>query len=195
MQKQYGDKVIYVRNGVEINALVLVSTVQQVSKPGVPNDFQRENGLHVPATLVQEEHLSLSYLDPLFAKGALSSTDMDRAVARAIGIGPLQEGGTNGWKVTDRIEGSPREVVEAVQFGAASEEIAKLRKGLSDANNTIEKQDDEILALKTSAEPKAAEATAAQELPLHQACGTRHAEGDCPGADEAGASQPDTQLP
>ncbi len=173
-QKQYGDSVVYVRNGVAINALVLMSTMQAVKVQPAPTDFEREQGLFVPQKTVLEEHLSLAYLDPVFGKGAMSSTDMDRAKATAIGIGPLSENGTNGWREAqaDRIEGSPRENDEAVQYGEASEEIARLRYALSQApvkedfermKFALEQEDRVIADLKADNEALKAEKDALQK--------------------------------
>ena len=113
----FGDVVTYVRNGVEVKALVFSSTMQQVTVPAVANDFQKRNGLTAPGTTELEEHLSLLYLDPVFAKALLSGTEMDRSVARAIGAMPLKEGRTTGWKALEAEAGGP-ELEEGALFVA-----------------------------------------------------------------------------
>lgn len=118
MQKQVNDVVTYVRNGVALNALVLASALVPVKKPGVPNEFQKSQGLHMPDTTVLEEHLTLVYVDPQFAKLMMGSTEMDRATARAIGVTPLADGGTNGW----------REVSSLGDVSTLNDEISNLGK-------------------------------------------------------------------
>ena len=71
---KYGDLVIYVRNNVPVNALVIQSQ-------------QQADG----------EHLTVLYLDPALASPLLGGSQVDRATATAF-VTPLVEGKTFGWK-------------------------------------------------------------------------------------------------
>lgn len=77
--KEYGSTVVYVRNGEEINALVAQSS-------------QQADG----------EHLTLVYLDPAFNSPLLGGSTLQRAMATAF-VGPLQDGGVNGWKEVEKV--------------------------------------------------------------------------------------------
>ena len=164
MSKKQSDFVVYVRNSVLIQALVAFS--RQVFTPATQTE---------PASSV--EHLTLVYLDPAANSLVPTGEQLRNAIKVETDVPPLVEGKMNGWAEVldshkqppadeDRIEGSPREVIDAVQFGAASEEIAHLRKELADAeadlstaSNTmgtltqkVLDQEKEIEALKSSAQ-------------------------------------------
>lgn len=145
--KKYGDVVTYVRNSVELNALVLQSTIEAEEAGAKPS--------MVAEPKPGKECLLLAYLDPAAASNTIHS--VSTTAATAFSVKPMADGAVNGWKelAPDRIEGSPREVVEAVQYGAASEEIARLRKDLSDANESIADLKEQLAAEK--AKPTAAD--------------------------------------
>jgi hypothetical protein len=73
--KKYGDVVVYLRNGVEINALVALAREME-----------------------GKEHLTLVYLDPAMQSSALTVNQLERGVAKAFDVVPLIEGALHGWK-------------------------------------------------------------------------------------------------
>jgi hypothetical protein len=84
MAKKYGDRVTYVRNNVELNALVVQSNPQP-----------------------DGEHLTVLYLDPAFDSPIIGGQNLQRAIATAFVV-PLKPGLANGWK--DEV--SPEQLAE-----------------------------------------------------------------------------------
>lgn len=82
--KQHRDFVIYVRNGVAINALVAFS--RAVFTPATQT---------VPASTV--EHLTLVYLDPS-SSSTQTGEQLRSSIKTEFSVPPLVEGRVNGWK-------------------------------------------------------------------------------------------------
>lgn len=127
--KQHRDFVLLVRGNEDINALVATSRIVTTHATQDTPAFDTE-------------HLTLVFIDPAGA-GATTGEGLRNSIKVQIDVPPVDKGQHFGWKdfAEDRIEGSPREVVEAVQFGAASEEIARLRKDLADSENETKAKD------------------------------------------------------
>lgn len=85
MSKSHKDFVIFTRNGVDINALVVFS--QDVITPAT--QFE-------PATNV--EHLTLVYLDPSAASSRPTGDQIRNSMKLEFSVPPLTEGKVNGWK-------------------------------------------------------------------------------------------------
>jgi len=123
MAKQFSDVVSYVRNGVELNALVVQSSSQS-----------------------DGEHLTLVYLDPAFASGLMGSSAVDSAVAKAFAL-PLQAEGKNGWKevTADAEVASLKEQLET-----ANHEFTALSLTRDNLETKLETADREFKALELS---------------------------------------------
>lgn len=104
---KHRDFVTYVRNGVEINALVAVS--QTITTPATQEK---------PAFTT--EHLTLVYLDPASEAARMTGDQLRASIKTVFDVAPLVEGAVNGWKeipnltaiATDRglgshVEGQP----------------------------------------------------------------------------------------
>lgn len=85
---KHRDLVIYVRNGVEINALV--ATTQDVFTPATQ---ERE--------AFTTEHLTLVYLDPSSEAARLTGDQLRASIKTAFDVPPMVEGAVNGWKPTE----------------------------------------------------------------------------------------------
>lgn len=119
---KYGDVVVYVRNGVPSNALIIQSAMIQVS-PATEDQ---------PAAI--EEHATLLYLDPAAESSVMSSSGSERAVAKAFGVAQLKEGELNGFKFASE---------EAAEVDELEKELALVRTNAVDneAKLTGENQD------------------------------------------------------
>jgi hypothetical protein len=181
--KKFNDAVVYVRNGAELNALVVQSTME----------IDPQSADKTP-----KECLLLAYLDPAAASKSIHS--VNNTVATAFSVKPLAAGMTSGWKDNPVCDGSGSERYAAwtddsdgtgypdakqaeldrtkTLLAQADDlvvgykaEIEKLKASLSDANNDVEVKDDLIEELKVknqlleSAKPNAADldAVAAEE--------------------------------
>jgi hypothetical protein len=107
---KFGDSVIFVRNGVEINALVVQSA-------------QQADG----------EHLTLVYLDPIKNVGFLSGSQVQGSIATAFSVVPLVEGSKNGWQHFSTIDVPPVEA-EKIDFITltAEETLNSVRRQIID---------------------------------------------------------------
>lgn len=111
--KQHRDFVLYVRNGVAINALVAFS--HEVFTPATQT---------VPASTV--EHLTLVYLDPIAAGNGIQTGEQLRSSIKVeFSVAPLTEGKVNGWKETGLLEPQTDEEIAAI---GAAEELAAYQK-------------------------------------------------------------------
>lgn len=85
MGKQHRDFVIYVNNGVAINALVAVS-----------------RGVFFPATQTEPaktiEHLTLVYLDPAAQANIMTGDQLRNSIKTVFDVAPLGDGVVTGWK-------------------------------------------------------------------------------------------------
>lgn len=121
--KALNEVVTYVRNSVEVPALVLGTAVQPT---GTFHEVQEGDVITKKADT--EEHLTLVYLDPALLSPVMSSTQAAKATATAIGIGPLKPGGTNGWKessATFKVAGANARIKEL------DKEVADLKAQLA----------------------------------------------------------------
>jgi hypothetical protein len=103
MSKSHRDFVVYVKNGVEINALVAIS--HEVTTPATQT---------MPAFVT--EHLTLVYLDPGAASQRPSGDQLRNSIKIDFDVAPLVSGKTFGWK--DVVEYS---VVQPEVPGSGSE--------------------------------------------------------------------------
>lgn len=168
---KYGDAVVLVQKNPDGtlrrgNAIVLASSLH------VPTTADRKPVLGADKKPVDPvEHLDLAFPVPSLAPdgGAPKTRNMDEIFRPAHDVPPYVEGAWVGYEVAeeadDRIEGSPRELVEQ-KFGEASEEIARLRQQNDGKASRITQLDAEIVDLKAEnaklkATPSAADLDAA----------------------------------
>jgi hypothetical protein len=81
----YGDLVIYNQNGKTCNALVFQSQTVPVPDRGAP------------AGVRNEEHLTLTYLEPERAKPLMSQIEMEAATRKIFGVREYGNGNPTGW--------------------------------------------------------------------------------------------------
>lgn len=91
MSKSHRDFVVFVKNGVEINALVAMT--QDVTTPATQE---------VPAFTT--EHLTLVYLDPASARPRQTGDQLRASIQTVFDVPPLTEGRTTGWKDVVSVE-------------------------------------------------------------------------------------------
>lgn len=105
MSKSHRDFVVFVKNGVEINALVAIS--QDVTTPATQEQ---------PAVTI--EHLTLVYLDPTAASQRPTGDQLRSSIKLEFDVAPLVEGKITGWK--DVVSSDVRQV-EPIFDGSGSE--------------------------------------------------------------------------
>lgn len=91
--KSHRDFAVYVRNGVEINALVAVS--HPVTYPATETV---EEGVLVQNPAVTVEHLTLVYLDPKAEAQRPTGDQLRNSIKIEFDVPPLTEGKVYGWK-------------------------------------------------------------------------------------------------
>jgi hypothetical protein len=141
----FGSVVTYVRNGVEMNALVLNSRV-----------------------MGEEEHLSVAYPNMEVKGQMLTSAMVAKAMQTAFDVKPLADGGINGWKPAPSYEDAAEKGYhQGFYEGLNHAEVAAKAQGKPGDN-----QEHATSALPTSSdldavaeEQKASEATAVYEPP------------------------------
>lgn len=152
---KYGDVVVLVqKNGSDgslrrLNAIVLASANHAPNVLGKPASDVKK--LHADAV----EHLDLAFAVPTLVPdgGVLKTRNLEEIFRPAFTVAPYVADAWIGWEpavaevVDERIEGSPREVVEAAQFREASEIVARLRKGLADSEELVVAQEIKITSL------------------------------------------------
>jgi len=128
MSKQHRDFVTYVRNGVEINALVAFS-----------------HDVYTPATQTEEaktvEHLTLVYLDPASATNSIQTGEQLRgSIKTEFSVPPLIDGLVNGWKeaIEDYVSDDSEKDAQIVSLQKQVEELGASLKDADAAKTEIE---------------------------------------------------------
>src|ERR1700761_7855334 len=113
------DFVVLVRNGVEINALVVASQMALATQRA---DIPRS--LRPPVDGSPVEQLTVVYYEPKTSTALPSGSQVIDGIRTEYNVLPLAPGGNNGWKPivdvdaeTERIEGSPREAQKPLSVG------------------------------------------------------------------------------